>query len=117
MTAHLFGGVWSPSCANFALKQTAKDNIKESDTETVKTVDQNFYVDDCLKSVATIDEAIRLIDQLRGMLSRGGFNLKKWISNSSEVLHAIPEANRAKMVVSLDLDKVLLPTERALGVL
>ena len=52
MTAHLFGGVWSPSCANFALKQTAKDNINEFDTKTVKTVD-------CLKSVTITDEAIK----------------------------------------------------------
>ncbi|XP_038058753.1 uncharacterized protein LOC119730035 [Patiria miniata] len=117
MTAHLFGGVWSPSCANFALKQTAQDNIHKYDTETVRTVDKNFYVDDCLKSVATSDEAIRLIDQLCSMLVLGGFKLRKWISNSREVLQTIPPSERTKTVLSLDLDRELLPTERALGVL
>ncbi|XP_028408799.1 uncharacterized protein LOC114531374 [Dendronephthya gigantea] len=29
MTVHLFGGVSSPTCANFALRQTADDNAKE----------------------------------------------------------------------------------------
>ena len=117
MVAHLFGGVWSPSCANFALKHTAQDNIDEYDEETVRTVDRNFYVDDCLKSVATEADAIRLIDQLKSMLSLGGFNLRKWISNSREILQEIPATEKAKTVTSLDLDRELLPTERALGVL
>ena len=53
---------------------------------------------------------------LRSLLSRGGFRLTKWISNSRRVLEAIPEAERAKEVKSLDLSKVDLPVERALGV-
>ena len=51
MTVHLFGAVSSPSCATFALKKTAKDNREDFSTEAVRTVDRNFYVDDCLKSV------------------------------------------------------------------
>ena len=116
MTTHLFGGVWSPSCANCALKRMARDNIHKYDTKTVRTVDQNFYVDDCLKSVATSDEAIRLIDQLYSLLMLGGFKLRKWISNSREVVQTIPQSERAKTVPSLDLYKELLPTERALDV-
>ena len=46
MTSHLFGGVRSSSCANFALKRTTRDYHTKYDVETVKTVDQNFYVDD-----------------------------------------------------------------------
>ena len=29
MTAHVFGGISSPSCSNYALKKTAADNIKK----------------------------------------------------------------------------------------
>ena len=50
MTVHLFGGVSSPSCANFALRKTGDDN-QGFDPEIVNTVKRNFYVDDCLKSV------------------------------------------------------------------
>ena len=41
------------------------------------------------------------------------FRLTKWYSNEREVLATIPESERAKSVVNLDLEK--LPTETALG--
>lgn len=51
MTVHLFGGVSSPTCANFALRKTADDNEKGFGPEIAATVKRKFYVDDCLKSV------------------------------------------------------------------
>ena len=49
MRVHLFGAVSSPSCANFALRQTAKDHSsKYGGSETRTTIERNFYVDDCL---------------------------------------------------------------------
>ncbi len=42
MVVHLFGGIWSPSCANFALQRTALDNSIDFDPETVSTVLKNF---------------------------------------------------------------------------
>ena len=50
MTTHLFGGVWSPSCANYALRCTAEDFKDAYPDEVRETVRRNFYVDDCLKS-------------------------------------------------------------------
>ena len=35
MTSHLFRGVWSPSCASFALKRTALNNQIRYDAETI----------------------------------------------------------------------------------
>ena len=49
MEVHLFGATSSPSCSNFALRKTAKDNKNEFDEEVVKAVEENFYVDDFLK--------------------------------------------------------------------
>ena len=117
MTTHLFRGVWSPSCASFALKKCAKDNAEAFDSETISTVNRNFYVDDCLKSVASLDKAVKLVGELRELLSRGGFRLTKWVSNSREVLRSIPETELAKGVKTLDLDQERLPAERTLGVL
>ncbi|XP_068675732.1 uncharacterized protein [Montipora foliosa] len=114
MRVHLFCGASSPSCANFALKKTAEENKTDFDVQTVETVMRNFYVDDCLKSVPTDQEAINLADQLRKLLARGGFNLTKWLSNSKKVLQTLPESERAAQVKSLDFDK--LPIEKALGV-
>lgn len=61
MTVHLFGGISSPSCANFALRKTAEDNQEEFQPETVRTVERNFCIDNCLKSVETVPEASRLV--------------------------------------------------------
>ncbi|KAK3728195.1 hypothetical protein QZH41_004910 [Actinostola sp. cb2023] len=114
MCVHLFGGTSSPTCANFALRKTATDNEKDFDPTTVNTVLSNFYVDDCLKSVATTAKAIRLTSQLRQLLARGGFRLTKWLSNNKAVLQSVPESERAATVKNLDFDENL--TERALGV-
>ena len=116
MLVHLFGGASSPSCANYALKTTTDHNREDFDAATVETVKRNFYEDDCLRSVATDTQAVRLAGQLRELLSKRGFRLTKWISNSREVINSVPETEKAPSVKDLDLDKNSALTERALGV-
>ena len=103
MNVHLFGAVSSPSIANFALRQTAEDNCHRYDREVTQTIRNTFYVDDCLMSTATVEEAIKLISDLREACAQGGFSLTKWVSNSREVLASIPEHHRAKKLKELDL--------------
>ncbi|XP_028410467.1 uncharacterized protein LOC114533081 [Dendronephthya gigantea] len=114
MTVHLFGATSSPSCCSYALKKTAEDNALEFSQETVDTINRNFYVDDCLKSLPTKHEAIGLTKELPVLLSRGGFRLTKWLSNEREVLSHVPDNERAPCV-SLNLEK--LPKDKALGTL
>ena len=116
MTHHLFGGVWSACAANHALRRTVDDNAEHHDALTVETARRSFYVNDCLRSVDSHQEAIALVKDLRGLLARGGFNLTKWNSNDREVMESIPSASRASTVKNLDLAEQRLPTERALGV-
>lgn len=116
MLVHLFGGASSPSCANYALKRTAEDNKEDFDAITVETVKKNFYVDDCLRSVATDAIAVPLVGQLRELLSKGGFRLTKWVSNSKKIMNSLPEKERAPSVKNLDLVENAQLTERALGV-
>ena len=85
------------------------------DVETIDTVNRNFYVDDCVKSVATTEEAVRLVEDLPALLRRGGFRLTKWISNRREVLASVAEKDFAPSVKSLDLELEDLPINRALG--
>ncbi|XP_033109301.1 uncharacterized protein LOC117110650 [Anneissia japonica] len=115
MLVHLFGATSSPSCAGYALRRTAADNESEHNVAAVETVRNNFYVDDCLKSVKTTEEAIELSSQLRELLAKGGFRLTKWLSNDRQVLEKIPKSERAATVFNLDLQE--LPVERTLGVL
>ena len=112
MLVHLFG-VTSPCYASFALKKPSKDFGNDFDAQTVDTVNRNFYVDDCLKSVVTVPEASKLANQLVQLLAKGGFYLTKWISNSREVLGEIPSSERAPSIANLDLED--LPIDRALA--
>ncbi|XP_028406776.1 uncharacterized protein LOC114529218 [Dendronephthya gigantea] len=114
MRVHLFGGASSPSCANFALKKTAKDNETSFNAKVIETVEKNFYVDDCLKSVREEEEAVDLAKKLRELLARGGFKLTKWLSNSRKVVESLPESERASVVKNLDFD--CWSMERALSV-
>jgi hypothetical protein len=79
-----------------------EDNQNDLDRVTAETVRRNFYVDDCLKSVATKEDGIRLISELHQMLARDGFKLTKWTSNNRAVLSSIPEFDRAVGIQSLD---------------
>ena len=58
---HIFGATSSPSCTSFCLKKSAQENREKFDAETIKTVEKNFYVDDCLKSTQSIIDAKRLV--------------------------------------------------------
>ena len=75
---------------------------------------RNFYMDDCLKSVPTDEEAIQLTKQLKRLMAQGGFNLTKWTSNSQGVLEHIPLEDQSKKVKERVLDAPL--EDRALGV-
>ena len=104
MTSHLFGGTWSPSACMFALRRTAEDYGNGYHPQTVRTLERHFYVDDCLRSVATTDEARRLTEQLPQLAAEGGFRLTKWISNDARALESVREE-----------DKVSTPQQRVPG--
>ena len=116
MKVHLFGAVSSPGCSNFALKTTADDFEEECGLEAAEFVRGDFYVDDGLKSVPSVEEAINLIERTKTLCMKGGFNLHKFISNRKEVIEAIPMEQRTKGIKELDFTKDHLPLERALGV-
>ena len=89
MKSHPFGARSSPFCANFALRKTAKDLGDKYDYSTVMAVENNFYVDDCLISFRTVEEAARFVDQIKSLLGHGGFTLAKWRSNTPALLEGI----------------------------
>ena len=89
-----FGAVCSPVCAGYALRRTAQDNEGLFPLEVIETVNKNFYVDYCLKSVTDEVSPVSLVPKLGELLSSGGFHLTQWVSNSSSVLATVPESER-----------------------
>ncbi|XP_064642839.1 uncharacterized protein LOC135497072 [Lineus longissimus] len=113
---HLFGGVWSPSAANFAVKQTALDHRDEFDDITIDSINNSLYVDDLCKSVVSTEIGTELADQLCKLLRLAGFHLTKWLSNDRDVIGSVPEEDRAPKIKDLDLYNSNIPTDRVLGV-
>ena len=79
------------------------------------TVARNFYVDDCLRSVQTPQQAVQLVEELRSLLARGEFHIRKWMSNSPMVMSLIPREEQSKRAKEREMDSPL--EERALGLL
>ena len=115
MTVHPFGGVWSPSCAAFALQRTLADRKNEF-PEASSIAAQGFYVDDLLISMDSTEKAKTAAQQLREMLASKGFRLTKWMSTHREVLASVPVNDRHSEVQEVELIHKDLPVERALGV-
>ena len=113
MTVHIFGATSSPGCSNCALKVTANDNEQELGSTAAALLRRDFCLDDCLKSVKSVDEAVDLIENVKEMCIRGGFNLHKFPSKSKQVLQRIPQEDRTELIKGLDLGNDILPNERA----
>ncbi|KAI7806542.1 hypothetical protein IRJ41_007791 [Triplophysa rosa] len=86
MAVHLFGAASSPGCANFGFKYLA-EQYKSEYPSASSFIQKNFYVDDGLMSVPSIQEAKKLIVETQALCKRGGLHLHKFSSNEEEALH------------------------------
>ena len=90
----LFGAIYSPACANYALKSIAKDFRTEENYEAAECLSTNCYVDDLLHSMSTEEEAIKTISDSRAICAKGHLRLHKFTSNSKSVMKSIPNTER-----------------------
>ena len=58
-------------------------------------------MDEGIDSVTNVEKRIRLYHQLTTLWNKAGMHARKWLSNSPEVLSAIPFEDRAS---EIDLD-------------
>ena len=64
---------------------------------------RDFYVDDCIFCCDRVKQAVSTYHQLNSLLSLGGFELRKWASNSQQFLSEVPSEHRAiSNVLSFD---------------
>lgn len=116
MVAHLFGNTCSPAIATFGLRKTADDGEEKFGRAAKEFVHNDFYVDDGLTSCPTEEEAIALVKSTQAMLTTANIRLHKIVSNSVEVMEALPSQDRVPSVRDLDLHTDPLPAQRSLGV-
>lgn len=88
-----YGTACAPYLAVRTLQQLAHDEQHNS-PEACRIILNDFYVDDLASGADNVEEARRLQHEIKETLMRGGFNLRKWASNSAEILGAIPECDQ-----------------------
>ena len=94
-TRHVFVAKSSPTCANYALLQAGVDNQVDH-SRAANAVKRNIYMNDLAKSVATVEEAVSVYQDVRTTLQKGGFILLKWICNNGAVTRNILEKDRSE---------------------
>lgn len=76
-----------------ALLQLAK-NDEEEFPRGKEVLERDFYVDDFLGGADTEEAALAIQGEITGLLVKGGFNIRKWTSNSQRIINNIPEELR-----------------------
>ena len=89
MNVHLFGKVDSHGCYIWALNKTASDNIVKIVSRAGEAITDYFYMDDYLDSFYTVQEAIKISNDVANALGEGGFRLTKLVSNDQQILKAL----------------------------
>ena len=75
------------------LQQLAVDE-KQNYTEASQIIRSDIYVDDVITGADTLQEAMKLQKDLSNLVKAGGFHLRKWTSNSCELIKNIKEEYR-----------------------
>jgi len=116
----VFGAKASPYLAGKVLKSAAEkfESSAASATDVKAIVDDSFYVDDMLAAFSSVNTATDARQDIQSVLGEGGFHIRKWLSNSVEVLKSIPEADRSPDIeVTLGDDShPALPSSKTLGI-
>lgn len=93
LTTVTYGTACAPYLAVRTIHQLANDETNNFPTACERTL-RDMYVDDFLSGGDTINETMSLQADMDHLFRRGGFNLRKWSSNSPKVLDHIPSNNR-----------------------
>ena len=114
MTVHIFGATSSPGCANFGLKQIARDH-HDINPEAAQFLEEDFYVDDGLHASDDVSTATSILRGAIEICGKAEMTLHKITSNSAELLSHFPaEARAPKKCQDLGLNEDS-PVERILG--
>ncbi|XP_038119755.1 uncharacterized protein LOC119769945 [Culex quinquefasciatus] len=90
-----YGTASAPFLATRCLVEQA-ESVKGRFPAAAKIVIEDMYVDDMLSGASNEKEAVKLVLGVKKIMEEGGFPVKKWCSNSEQVLQCVPEEDRAK---------------------
>ncbi|QQP40184.1 Hypothetical protein FKW44_014154 [Caligus rogercresseyi] len=105
---------WVPSesslgkkCSIAVRDRPSQSGEEHGTEETAFRVKGFFYMDDYSYSHDSEEDAIRISIGLVNALKEGNFNLKKWSSNSANILNVVGGANLTERIIGEEEAKVL----------
>ena len=114
MKAMTFGAVCSPASAQFVMRRNAEE-FRDNHEEAVYAINRKHYMDDYFDSTPTVETAVARALQVVKIHKAGGFTIRSWVSNSSEVLASVPPELRSDSALTIDSGETATPTEKTLG--
>ncbi|XP_062708860.1 uncharacterized protein LOC134288330 [Aedes albopictus] len=110
LTTVTYGTSSVPYLATKCLQRLAEDG-KASHPVASEVIEKDFYVDDMLTGVDTVDEGRQLVTEVIELSNSAGFTLRKWNSNSAELLEVVPENLRdIRSILALDSAETAIKT-------
>ncbi|XP_062711642.1 uncharacterized protein LOC134289598 [Aedes albopictus] len=113
MDCAIFGATCSPSQALYVKDRNASEFMNRYPA-AVDAIVKRHYVDDYFDSTETVEEAVQKASEVRFIHSKGGFEIRNWVSNSTEVLQQLGES-KTNQIVYFNTDKST-GNERVLGI-
>ena len=84
----VFGLRPSPAILGATIQHHLKEH-KEREPEIVEHLTKSLYVDDLISGAETDERALTIYKGSKQLMSTGGFNLRKWSSNSDSLMKSI----------------------------
>ncbi|XP_038106576.1 uncharacterized protein LOC119766213 [Culex quinquefasciatus] len=102
LTTVTYGTASAPYLATKCLQKLGEIGEK-THPSAAKVLKRDFYVDDMLAGAHTFAEGKELVAEMVDLMESGGFSLRKWHSNSRDILLDVPEHLRDERTL-LELD-------------
>ena len=102
LTTITYGTSSAPFLATHFLRKLADDNQGQY-PRGAQVLSTDFYVDDLLSGTSTLEDAIKMQQEISSLLQTAGLTLRKWACNNSTFLNTIPKELQDKQrTFSLD---------------
>lgn len=103
-TSLLFGETCAPALAQMTVRRNAED-FKQQYSRAVEAICKNHFVDDYLDSFPSEEMAIEVASQVKLIHSKGGFNLRGFLSNSNKVAVELNQSQSEDQLVNLNVEQ------------
>ena len=99
----VFGLRPSPSILRVTIKFHL-EQYRQSEPELVELIERSLYVDDLVTGEKTVEKAYAIYERSKKVMSEGGFNLRKWKTNSRELCYKL---HKTKLSIKESVVKVV----------